>query len=650
VPFPPGGAVDYYARAVQNRLAETLGQPVLIENRSGASGMVGADLVAKSPPDGYTVLVGNIASLAMNVGLYAKMPYDPVKDLTPIMRTVAVDYAMVVHPSVPAQSVTELVAYAKANPAKLSYGSAGSGSAPHLSMELFKQRAGIDLVHIPFKGGGPMVTDLLGGQIQVVIADQANLMPHVKAGKLRALAVGTLVRSAVYPELPTIAESGYPGFEGRVAGHRRPGGPAAGHRPPASGGDRESDGDARGARAAGRRRARSDRHQAGGVRRLHPRRDREVVEGGEGRRRAGRLRRHRSTSPARGGRVAAGASHRTIGADCESAAAGAHSPREEAAMTRIALALCALAVVCSAHAQGFPIAGKPIRIVVPFPPGGQADIQARAIAQRMTEASGLAVIVDNRPGGSSIIGTREVAKAAPDGHTLLYTIAVFVQLPHLYATPPFDVFKDFTPITTGARSGTVLTAHASMPFNTVPELVVYAKANPGKLNCASFGAGTTSHLNCERLKRQAAIDVVHVPYKGTGDAMRDVLSGAAQIFFDGPTTAIANAKGGRIKLVATATEERIGALPDLPTLREAGYDVGITGYLWFWGPAGMPAATVDAVYQQLAPTIKHPDMVELFAKGGAEASGLPPAETARAARDLYERWGVVIREIGIKLD
>jgi tripartite-type tricarboxylate transporter receptor subunit TctC len=216
VPFPPGGAVDYYARTVQNRLAETLGQPIVIENRSGASGMVGADLVAKSPPDGYTILIGNIASLAMNVGLYSKMPYDPVKDLTPIMRTVAVDYAMVVHPSVPARTVAEFVAYAKANPGKLSYGSAGSGSAPHLSTELFKQRAGIDIVHIPFKGGGPMVTDLLGGQIQMVIADQANLMPHVKAGKLRALAVGTLVRSANYPDLPTIAESGYPGFEARA--------------------------------------------------------------------------------------------------------------------------------------------------------------------------------------------------------------------------------------------------------------------------------------------------------------------------------------------------------------------------------------------------------------------------------------------------
>jgi tripartite-type tricarboxylate transporter receptor subunit TctC len=216
VPFPPGGAVDYYARAVQQRLQEMLGQPILIENRSGAGGMVGADLVAKAAPDGTTLLVGNIASLAMNVGLYSKMTYDPRKDLTPIIRTVAVNYVMAVHPSVPARSVKELVAHAKANPGKLSYGSAGSGSAPHLATELLKQRAGIDMLHVPFKGGGPMVADLLGGQIQLVIADQANLMPHVKAGKLHALAVGTLERSASYPDIPTIAESGFPGFEARA--------------------------------------------------------------------------------------------------------------------------------------------------------------------------------------------------------------------------------------------------------------------------------------------------------------------------------------------------------------------------------------------------------------------------------------------------
>ena len=216
VPFPPGGAVEFYARAVQPHVQEMLGQPVLIENRAGAGGMIGADLVAKSAPDGHTVLVGNIAALAMNVGVYSKMPYHPLRDLTPIMRTVAVNYALVVHPSVPARSVAELIGYIKSNPGRLAYGSAGSGSAPHLSTESFKQIAGLDMIHVPFKGGGPMVTDLLGGQIQMVIADQANLMPHVKAGRLRALAVSTLERSGVYPELPTIAESGFPGFEARA--------------------------------------------------------------------------------------------------------------------------------------------------------------------------------------------------------------------------------------------------------------------------------------------------------------------------------------------------------------------------------------------------------------------------------------------------
>jgi tripartite-type tricarboxylate transporter receptor subunit TctC len=307
-------------------------------------------------------------------------------------------------------------------------------------------------------------------------------------------------------------------------------------------------------------------------------------------------------------------------------------------------------LLCALHTHAFPVAGKPVRIVVPFPPGGQTDIQARAIAQKMAESLGAAVIVENKPGGSTLLGARDVQKAAPDGHTLLYTIAIHVQLPHLYKSPPWDAFKDFTPITAGARSATVLTAHVSAPFNTVQELVAYAKANPGKLNYASFGTGTTAHLNGELFKRLAGIDVVHVPYKGSGDAMKDHLTGAVQLFFDGPTTAIANARSGRVKLIATAAETRKSALPDLPTMREAGYDVGMWGYLWFWGPAGMSAATVDAVYRPLAKAIQHSEVRELFARGGSEAAGMPPAELARVARDLSERWGAVIRELGVKLD
>ena len=212
MPFPPGGAVDFYARVVQQPLSDALGQPVVIENKAGASGMVGIDLVAKAAPDGYTLGLGNIASLAINVGIYEKMPYDPARDLTPITHTIDVNYALVVHPSIAARTVPELVAYAKANPGKIAYGSAGSGSLPHLATELFKSITGTDIVHVPYKGGGPMVTDLLGGTVQMVIADQANLMPHVKSGKLRAIAVASPKRSPNVPELPTIGES-LPGFQ-----------------------------------------------------------------------------------------------------------------------------------------------------------------------------------------------------------------------------------------------------------------------------------------------------------------------------------------------------------------------------------------------------------------------------------------------------
>ena len=302
------------------------------------------------------------------------------------------------------------------------------------------------------------------------------------------------------------------------------------------------------------------------------------------------------------------------------------------------------------HAQSFPYIGKPVRIVVPFPSGGQTDIQARAIAARMTEQSGISVYVENKPGGSTLIGAREVQKASPDGHTLLYTIATHVQLPHLFREPPWDPFRDFTPITAGARAGTVLTANATLPFGSVGELIAYAKANPGKLNYASFGAGSTAHLNGELFSRLAGIELVHVPYKGSGDAMKDHLSGTVQLYFDGTSTALGNVKTGKVKLIAAATETRIPTLAELPTLRESGYDVGMWGYLWFWGPGGMSSGTLDAVYGELARAIQHPEVKALFAAGGAEAAALPPAEMQRVARDLHERWGNVIRELGVKLD
>ena len=314
----------------------------------------------------------------------------------------------------------------------------------------------------------------------------------------------------------------------------------------------------------------------------------------------------------------------------------------------IAFAFSAAAL--PAAAQTFPQPGKPVRIVVPFAPGGATDVQARLIGQKMAAALGVPVLVDNKPGGSTVIGAREVQKAAPDGQTLLYTIAIHVQLPHLYRAPPWDALRDFTPITAGALGGTVLTAHASMPASNLRELVAYAKANPGKLNYASFGTGTTAHLNGEWLRRLAGIDIVHVPYKGSGDAMKDLLSGQVQLFFDGVNTAISNTKTGRVKMLAAATEKRIPVLPELPTMKEQGIDMGIDGFLGFFGPAGMAPATVDAVYRALAAAISQPDVKEAFARDGYEASGMPPADYARFLRGVSDRWAGVIRDVGVRLD
>ena len=193
-------------------------------------------------------------------------------------------------------------------------------------------------------------------------------------------------------------------------------------------------------------------------------------------------------------------------------------------------------------------------------------------------------------------------------------------------------------------------ARPDAPFSNVREMVTWAKQNPGKLNIGSYGTGTTPHLNVEFLKRIAGIDVTHVPYPGPAQANTDLYGGRIDMFFDGPTTAIANAKTGKVKLLATATSARLAALPDLPTMKEAGYDVGIDGVLWFWGPAGMSPALLDAVYGHVAKAAGAPAIKELFAQGGSEAYAPPPAEMARFARDLYDRWGVVIREAGVQLD
>src|SRR3954464_3495208 len=209
--FAPGGSTDLVARVVGQKLAETWGQQVVVDNRPGANGMIGADLVAKANPDGYSVLLSSIGPMAINASLY-KMPYDIVNDFAPITYTGNVTNLLVVHPGIAAANVKELIALAKAQPGKLTFGSSGTGGAPHMAVELFKILAKVNVVHVPYKGGGPAMADLVGGQISGSFASMPSAIPFVRGGKLRALAVTAPKRSPAEPQVPTISEAGIPGF------------------------------------------------------------------------------------------------------------------------------------------------------------------------------------------------------------------------------------------------------------------------------------------------------------------------------------------------------------------------------------------------------------------------------------------------------
>lgn len=213
VGFPPGGAVDIIARSVSNELGERLGQPVIVENRAGAGGNIAAEQVSRAAPDGYTVLVSAVSSLAISASLYRNIRYDLLKDLEPVAVIASVPNVLVVNPAVPAKTVGEFVALAKSQPGKLNFGSAGTGTTVHFSGELFKAMAGVDMVHVPYKGAAPAMTDLLGGQVQLMFDFLSAALPQIKAGKLRPLGVTSATRSPLLPDVPTIAEAGVPGYE-----------------------------------------------------------------------------------------------------------------------------------------------------------------------------------------------------------------------------------------------------------------------------------------------------------------------------------------------------------------------------------------------------------------------------------------------------
>ena len=313
-----------------------------------------------------------------------------------------------------------------------------------------------------------------------------------------------------------------------------------------------------------------------------------------------------------------------------------------------AAALAGLPTRAAAQTPAYPAPGKTIRLVVGLAAGGSLDAQARVVAQKLTEQTGNQVIVDNKPGASMMLAATEVARAAPDGYTLLYApSSTFAQNPHTLASVPYDPFKDFTPITLATKGPLVLTLHTSVPASNVKELVAWARANPGKLNFASFGTGTSSHVYAEAFAKAAGIEMTHVPYKGTADAARDLLEGRVQAYFDAAPTAIINERTGKIRILGVAAPVRNAFMPNVPTITEQGVPgIDLTSWIAIVGPARMPPELVTRVNAVLVQALANPQVHEAIAKGAYETAPSTPAELASEIRSAYERWGAMIKQIG----
>lgn len=319
---------------------------------------------------------------------------------------------------------------------------------------------------------------------------------------------------------------------------------------------------------------------------------------------------------------------------------------------RSLLALGAIAgtVSCGVWAQTFPRPGKPVRMIVGFAPGGPTDTQARLLAQAMSTVLGVPVVVENKPGASGGIGAVEVARAEPDGHTLMYiSDGVVTQNPHTLKAVQYDTFRDFTPVAQLTAGGVVLVMHPSVPAATLGEFLAYGKANPGTLAYASFGSGTVSHIYGEVLRQNTGIDIVHVPYKGSADALKDLLTGRVQIMFDSPSTAAQFAKEGRLKILGSAGEKRRALMPDIPTLLELGLPgFEIRGWNGLFGPSGMSDGVLQSLYAAVATASRTKVFQDGLLKMAFDPVDETPAQFARVVRRDYDRWGAYVQRANIK--
>jgi tripartite-type tricarboxylate transporter receptor subunit TctC len=315
------------------------------------------------------------------------------------------------------------------------------------------------------------------------------------------------------------------------------------------------------------------------------------------------------------------------------------------------LAAALLVIPSAAQAQAGAYPDKPIRLVVPFAPGGATDSAARFLAQSLSANLGQQVVIDNRGGAGGLIGIDIAAHSAPDGYTLLMSHAGFAAMPALYRKVPFDPVKDFAGVITAVSGIYVLVLNPSVPFKTVKELIVYAKANPGKLAYGSSGSGSTIHLAAELFKSKAQIDMLHVPYKGAAIAMTDVVGGQLQLMFGAALNALPLLRAGKLKGLAVTSSQRSSLVPDLPTVAESGLEgYEVVGWYGFAAPVKTPKSMIAKINAETNRFLKVPEFNERVRGIGMETVGSMPEEATALIKSEVERWTKVIRDAGIRAD
>lgn len=317
-------------------------------------------------------------------------------------------------------------------------------------------------------------------------------------------------------------------------------------------------------------------------------------------------------------------------------------------LTLLVVALTLLPAL-TAPAQDWP--ARPVRVIVPFPPGGGTDTVARPLTAKLTHLTGQQFVIDNRGGAGGTIGAAAAAKATPDGYTVLLSPVHVAVAVSAYKSLPYDLEKDLTPVTTVAIFPDVLVAATRVPAKTLPELIAYAKANPGKINCGSAGNGTTRHLSCEMFNSAAGIKAEHVPYKGTGPATTALLGGEIDYIFEALGSAAQHIRSGKLKPIAVTSARRSPAFPEIPTAIEqglAGFEV--TSWYGLWVPTGTPPAVAQRLHALVIKAFEDAELRDLWAKLGAELGGKPPTEFSAFVRAEVQKWGQVVKAAGVVLE